>query len=235
MKIFQGRKTPNRCIVELDNEGYVTQLSLEKSLQVVDHSPDGFQWGYSGSGPAQLAAAILYEITDDPDLTREYYQLFQFDHVSLWGNGFEINEFRARDWLRSVGAVQASVVDKAKKEFKAFHQLYEKADHEWAVATKSGRQPLRAIKFYELAIPLSNNWVQRYKPYIQDLSPDLYGITNEMFEWMPLLEQIMQFWLPQFQKLLKSQQIEHPLFEAADHIITEIDDLLETHIYLPKV
>ena len=105
MKIFRGRKTTDGCLVELDNEGYVTQLSLEKSLQVVDHSPDGFQWGYSGSGPAQLAAAILYEITDDPDLTRTYYQLFKFDHVAKWeGLIFEISEDEVRNWLQNVGA-----------------------------------------------------------------------------------------------------------------------------------
>ena len=140
-----------------------------------------------------------------------------------------------RDWLRSVGVVQASVVDKAKKEFKAFQHFYEKANHEWKIATESGQQPRRAIKFYEVAIPLSNNWVHRYKPYIEDLSPDLYGITNEMFEWLPLLEQIMTFWLPQFKSLVKSQQIEHYLLEATDQIIAEINDLLENHIYLPKV
>lgn len=29
------------------------------------HSPDGFQCGYAGSGPAQLAAALLYDVTGD--------------------------------------------------------------------------------------------------------------------------------------------------------------------------
>ena len=223
------------CVIELTDESYTTQLSLEKSLKVVNHSPDGFQWGYPGSGPAQLAAAILNEITGDPELTREYYQFFKADHVSNWGNDFEINEFQVRDWLRSVGAVQASVVDKAKTEFKAFQQLYEKAVHEWKIAPQSGRQPLRAIKLYQVAIPLTCNWLQKYKSYIQDLSQNLYGITNEMFEWLPLLEQIKIYWLPQFQSLIKSQQIEHPLLEETDQIIAEIDDLLENHIYPPKV
>ena len=117
----------------------------------------------------------------------------------------------------------------------AFQQLYEKAHHEWAVATKSGQQPLRSIKLYEVAIPLSNNWIQRYKSYIQDLSPVLSGFTNEMYEWKPLLEQIKNYWLPQFQTLIKSQQIEHPLLDGADYIISAIDELLENHIYLPKV
>ncbi len=34
-----------------------------KSQQILNHSPDGFAWGYSGSGPAQLALAILLEYT----------------------------------------------------------------------------------------------------------------------------------------------------------------------------
>lgn len=35
------------------------ELTPEKSLKLRSHSPDGFAWGYSGSGPAQLAMAIL--------------------------------------------------------------------------------------------------------------------------------------------------------------------------------
>ena len=104
MKIFRGRKTPVGCIVELDNEGYVTLLSLEKSLQVVDHSPDGFQWGYTGLGPAQLAAVILYEITGDPEITHTYYQLFKFDTVSNGTQTFEISETKVRNWLQEAGA-----------------------------------------------------------------------------------------------------------------------------------
>ena len=34
-------------------------LSPERSLKVFNHSPSGFSWGYGGSGPAQLALAIL--------------------------------------------------------------------------------------------------------------------------------------------------------------------------------
>ena len=91
------------CVVELTDEGYTTQLSLEKSLQVVDHSPTGFKWGYQGSGPAQLAATILNEITGDPEIAREYYELFKHDHVSQWGDTFEISEFEVRIWLSLVG------------------------------------------------------------------------------------------------------------------------------------
>ena len=35
------------------------RLTPERSLGVWRHSPTGFAWGYGGSGPAQLALAIL--------------------------------------------------------------------------------------------------------------------------------------------------------------------------------
>ena len=72
MKIIRGRKTGLDCVVELADEGYTTQLSLEKSLKVVDHSSTGFQWGHQGSGPAQLAAAILIAkaIKDNDELLK---------------------------------------------------------------------------------------------------------------------------------------------------------------------
>jgi len=37
------------------------RLYPSKSQRVWNHSPDGFNWGYEGSGPAQLALAVLLE------------------------------------------------------------------------------------------------------------------------------------------------------------------------------
>ena len=78
MKVFRGRKRLDVYVVELDNESYITRLSLVKSLQVVDHSPEGFEWGHSGGGTSQLSAAILYEVTGDADMARQYYQIFLY-------------------------------------------------------------------------------------------------------------------------------------------------------------
>jgi hypothetical protein len=35
------------------------EYTLPLRLDLFNHSPDGFNWGYGGSGPAQLALAIL--------------------------------------------------------------------------------------------------------------------------------------------------------------------------------
>lgn len=48
------------------------ELSPKASQTVVNHSPDGFNWGYMGSGPAQLALAIMIQLTGTPDHHQEF-------------------------------------------------------------------------------------------------------------------------------------------------------------------
>jgi hypothetical protein len=50
------------------------ELSPERSLQVRNHSPTGFAWGYGGSGPAQLALALLLEIARNKEMALLWYQ-----------------------------------------------------------------------------------------------------------------------------------------------------------------
>jgi hypothetical protein len=45
------------CEVFVEEDG--EQRPLPPRNDIVNHSPDGFEWGYGGSGPAQLAFAIL--------------------------------------------------------------------------------------------------------------------------------------------------------------------------------
>ena len=52
-------------------------LLPENSLKVRNHSPDGFSWGYAGSGPAQLALGILLAAGIRPPTALEYYQEFK--------------------------------------------------------------------------------------------------------------------------------------------------------------
>jgi hypothetical protein len=52
-----------------------------RSQEVWNHSPDGFNWGYAGSGPAQLALAILLELLPLLEAKR-CYQRFKFDRIA---------------------------------------------------------------------------------------------------------------------------------------------------------
>lgn len=40
-----------------------------------NHSPDGFEWGYSGSGPAQLALALCADVVGDERALRVYQRV----------------------------------------------------------------------------------------------------------------------------------------------------------------
>src|SRR5262245_61437985 len=55
---------------------------LDPCLDVRNHSPTGFEWGYGGSGPAQLALALCVDALDgdDPRAVR-IYQHFKWSVV----------------------------------------------------------------------------------------------------------------------------------------------------------
>ena len=65
-------------------------LSHAKSLKHVSHSPDGFNWGYGGSGPAQLAYAICHELYGK-DVARKIYQDFKWRYlVAIEDDSFDL-------------------------------------------------------------------------------------------------------------------------------------------------
>jgi hypothetical protein len=53
-------------------------LDPRPSQALRNHSPDGFNWGYAGSGPSQLALAIVLELTGKA----EGYQDFKFETIA---------------------------------------------------------------------------------------------------------------------------------------------------------
>jgi len=53
------------------------ELLPKKSQKLINHSPDGFNWGYAGSGPAQLALAILLKVSGDKKIALSNYQPFK--------------------------------------------------------------------------------------------------------------------------------------------------------------
>lgn len=66
------------------------KLNPKRSLKKVNHSPDGFNWGYGGSGPAQLALAICLRLFDDEGL--QVYQRFKWKYIAtLPQSDFELS------------------------------------------------------------------------------------------------------------------------------------------------
>jgi hypothetical protein len=56
---------------------FVNGEELEPYLHIRNHSPDGFEWGYGGSGPAQLALAIMCDFWQSTEAACFWYQKFK--------------------------------------------------------------------------------------------------------------------------------------------------------------
>lgn len=119
MKRYVGVIEENR-----DEQVYVEQDSGRKELNPAyhlrNHSPDGFAWGYAGSGPAQLAIAILVDhlshdkrqvrdawpfkgkTVGDVDAERFYqrYKAAVIQHLPQ-DEGFTITSDEVETWLRA--------------------------------------------------------------------------------------------------------------------------------------
>jgi hypothetical protein len=65
-------------------------LSPRKSQEIWNHSPDGFNWGYGGSGPSQLALAICLKFVPK-EKALKIYQNFKWQHIATLPQGdFEV-------------------------------------------------------------------------------------------------------------------------------------------------
>jgi len=81
--MYEGRRQGYAVTVTVDGR------RLNPRLDLWNHSPSGFEWGYGGSGPAQLALAILADHLGDDA------QAFNFHHRFKWAVAAE---FPHRSW-----------------------------------------------------------------------------------------------------------------------------------------
>ncbi len=82
-------------------DGQPQILRPNASQTLYNHSPDGFQWGYGGSGPAQLALALLLDVTSDPIMAQVHHQEFKRQWVASWGEVWTITTSDILSWLRA--------------------------------------------------------------------------------------------------------------------------------------
>lgn len=78
-------------------EGGVAKTNVVRTI--ICHSPTGFEWGYAGSGPADLALNVLAAFTSTSEAHR-LHQLFKFDHISpMPREGGRVLAHVIRSWL----------------------------------------------------------------------------------------------------------------------------------------
>jgi hypothetical protein len=74
---YIGLRTADRCEVFVLEPGRLGRR-LPFRLDLANHSPDGFNWGYNGSGPAQLALALLADALKNDRRAVQLHQQFKF-------------------------------------------------------------------------------------------------------------------------------------------------------------
>jgi hypothetical protein len=85
----------------------------------VRHSPDGFAWGYHGSGPAELARCILLDFMDYDPMKHQadelvppaMYQEFKSDVIAplAMDDGWALDSDRISVWLHKWNAEHPEV------------------------------------------------------------------------------------------------------------------------------
>ena len=79
--------------------GDTIERTLSLRLEIRSHSPTGFQWGYCGSGPAQLALALLADALGDTELAQMHYQDFKRAFAASWGDSWSITASEIRGFV----------------------------------------------------------------------------------------------------------------------------------------
>lgn len=76
--------------------------AMDYRYDLLSASPSGFEWGYGGSGPAQLSVALLAHALND-EVALDFYQQFKREVVSqLPERGWELTAGDVRRWHAEV-------------------------------------------------------------------------------------------------------------------------------------
>lgn len=100
MKIYKGTVDPK----EMNWKVTVDGKPISPRNDLYNHSPDGLSWGYSGSGPAQLALAMLADHFGNDKKALSLYQDFKFSCIAKlpMNEGFEINSDDIQKIINSI-------------------------------------------------------------------------------------------------------------------------------------
>jgi Family of unknown function (DUF6166) len=101
MKIYHGSRTEHGAAVVVEENGEFRALDPRHDLR--NHSPTGFEWGYSGSGPAQLALALAADVLQDDEKAQDCYQRLKFKLIGgLPDQGWILTEERLRTTIEAI-------------------------------------------------------------------------------------------------------------------------------------
>jgi len=77
MKVYKGVRESERSIVTVDG------LPLDPRMDLRILSTEGFEWGYDGGGPSQLALAMLADHFGDDQKALTHYRFFRATAIAM--------------------------------------------------------------------------------------------------------------------------------------------------------
>lgn len=81
MRTYIGKCMAGAWRVYVQDDETKRRWLLPMRRGLYNHSPAGFAWGYGGSGPAQLALALLADVLDDGEALK-LHQLFKWKAIA---------------------------------------------------------------------------------------------------------------------------------------------------------
>jgi Family of unknown function (DUF6166) len=94
MKIYQGSRTMDGLVVTVDG------APLSEHCEVKQFTKRGFEWTYEGTSPQQLALAILFDHTGDPQRAVALSESFMKDVVANFDNDWRLTGDEIDGFLR---------------------------------------------------------------------------------------------------------------------------------------
>jgi hypothetical protein len=106
VRSYVGTRGPSGCTVTvLDKSRSDESYLLPLRLDLANKSPTGFEWAYAGSGPAQLALALLADALGDDEKAMTLMQDFKFKVVGrLPREGWQMSQEEIRQAVEQIEA-----------------------------------------------------------------------------------------------------------------------------------
>ena len=117
MKKYRGKRTQETVTVEVVRDDTHGRKHARNLRHIPFHSPTGLSWGYEGSGPADLALAILVDyLKERPPRTGwlagekfarwsvhstafKHHQYFKRDFITKFADEWELTDTQIQAWL----------------------------------------------------------------------------------------------------------------------------------------
>lgn len=99
MKVYRGRRGPGGTVVTVDGR------PLDPRTDLRDFHAAGFEWGYEGSGPSQLALAILADLHGDGVALRDHRAFMQAVICDLEGDDWTLSAEQIAERAEQVAVV----------------------------------------------------------------------------------------------------------------------------------